>query len=214
MKLLASIATSLIVAAVACGGEVAGQQPAAAVSDRVYTLDSLSSVGWKSKGGFTRSFAPATGAEWGFLDGREVAVIIYGTPTEAREHGTVAGKQQTETTAEGTYGPEVERTKCSGFANLRTPYRLAPPAEGQFCAARGGGLGVSETCTLARVEALAGGESAGSRGSEVHFQPTCPKRVPTYAEYTVEGNLVLLCEAKTEDRKAECSLLIAKLRAT
>ncbi|MBM3958954.1 MAG: hypothetical protein FJ314_04165 [SAR202 cluster bacterium] len=196
---------------IGCSGDAPG---AAAGPQRTYSAESLGSLGWKSKGGFQTDFAPATGAEWGFLDGREVAVIVYRSPAEARDEGARAGAAQVALTAEGLFAPGVERTKCAGFPSPRAPYLLSPGRDSQLCLIENsfGGLGGSERCGLERVASLA----AAGESHRVAFdpQPFCPRRVPTYAEFLVVGNLVILCEAKPSDAKAGCGLLADRLKAS
>jgi hypothetical protein len=198
-----------------CGGPEAetGAQPVGAavqaVSDRGYALDDVIALGWKQKGGFTRIFEGAQESVWGFLDAREVAVVVYPTGAIARDLGTAAGTSQTELTAEGRYGPNVERMKCAGFGNYRTPYRLAPPPANAGCgpALLPGGLGSSEKCALKLAPFLDGREAGESWGA----LPECPKRIPTYAEFVIEGNLLLLCEPKSAGN-ADCAGVAKRLR--
>lgn len=191
------------------GGQPVGAAVQAAVSDRSYAVDDVIAIGWKQKGGFTRTFEGAQEAVWGFLDAREVAVVVYPTGALGRDLGTAAGTSQTELTAEGRYGPNVERTKCAGFGNYRTPYKLAPQSDRANCgqALLLGGLGSSEKCALRLAAFLDGREAGESWGA----QPVCPKRIPTYAEFVIEGNLLLLCEPKSAGN-ADCAGVAKKLR--
>lgn len=213
-RLMVLIGFILIAWAPACGGPapVADQagESVPVGSDRIYTLDAMSGLGWKQKGGFERAFMPATDAAWGFLDGREVAVLVYASPADARQHGLAAGAEQTEVTPEGTFGPNVERTKCAGFGNYRTPYKLdVSSGHCGIATLTERGPGSSEKCALAAAEGTGG---AARESGEAASQPVCPQRVPTYSEFAIEGNLVLLCEAKPSDGKAECSVIAERLR--
>ena len=48
------------------------------------------------KGDFETKFPEATDAKWGFLKGREVAIIRYGSVDLAKTLGNVVGEEQTE----------------------------------------------------------------------------------------------------------------------
>lgn len=212
------------------------QAPVPETSTRVYTMDSLASLGWKRKGGFERQFEAASETAWGFHEAREVAAILYASPEQARLHGPSAGKSQTALTAEGRFEPGVERTKCGGFGNYRTPYKLAMPEPGTGCGspARPGRHATGSKCTLffghagsigsltdgsrqAGAEALAPtlieGLADGGGAEDIHFQRECPQRIPVYADFVIEGNLVFMCEPKNAGDLDACRTLVIQLRA-
>lgn len=216
LRIMFCIATVIPLVLAGCADEDAGNL-VAALPERTYTAESPGSLGWKSKGRFQSEFAGASSAEWGFLDGREVAFIVYPTAADARESGSAAGAAQTALTDAGTYALGVERTKCAGFGNYRTPYLLAPATEPPICilpAEERGGLGGSERCAMERVASLGAGQAGPRTGEAFDPQTVCPRRVPMYAEYAVEGNLVILCETKPSDGKAECAALAERLRSS
>ena len=86
----------------------------------VFSMEEISKVGIKMKGDFETSFPEATHAKWGFLKGREVAIIRYETIEAAKELGQLAGEEQTEILAVKerniAHGPKVERIECRGHA--------------------------------------------------------------------------------------------------
>ena len=92
-----------------------------------YEQDDLSLIGWKNKGGFETNFPEADFSRWGYVKGREVAIILYSTPELANNFGQIAGLEQTEIIEQSKtdsdsgdsgsfYGPKVERTGCRGFS--------------------------------------------------------------------------------------------------
>ena len=86
----------------------------------IFSLDDLSSIGIKMKGDFETKFPEATDAKWGFLKGREVAIIRYGSVDLAKTLGNVVGEEQTEILEVKerniAHGPKVERIECRGHA--------------------------------------------------------------------------------------------------
>ena len=96
-------------------------------SDYIYLEGDLSSIGWKNKGGFETNFPESNFARWGYIKGREVAIILYDTPEAANNFGQIAGEEQTEIIEQAKtdsdsgdsgsfYGPKVEKTGCRGFS--------------------------------------------------------------------------------------------------
>ncbi|MBI4218817.1 MAG: hypothetical protein HY682_01650 [Chloroflexi bacterium] len=209
------LATGLLIVVpvvVACGGPAeAVDESSQAAAARVYALTDLAGIGWKQKGEFATTFEGAQESAWGFLDGREVAVIVYPDLAQARSVGAGVGKSQTEVTVDGVYAPGVERTKCAGFGNYRTPYRVEPASARAGCgiALSTDGLGSSEKCAIAIAASL----ERSRRTSGVTAQPVCPKRIPTYVEFVIEGNLVILCEPRS-NTEVDCAGVAKRLRGS
>ena len=96
-------------------------------SNLIYEKDDLSLIGWKNKGGFQTEFPESNFSRWGYIKGREVAIILYDTPELASNFGQIAGHEQTEIIEQNKtdsdsgdsgsfYGPKVEKTGCRGFS--------------------------------------------------------------------------------------------------
>ena len=96
-------------------------------SNFIYDQEDLSLIAWKNKGGFETSFPESNFSRWGYIKGREVAIILYSTSELANNFGQIAGQEQTEIIEQSKtdsdsgdsgsfYGSKVERTGCRGFS--------------------------------------------------------------------------------------------------
>ena len=72
----------------------------------------------KIKGDFETNFPESTDSKWGFLKGREIAIIRYPTVELALTLGKTAAEEQTElievVEKNIAHGPKVERKECRG----------------------------------------------------------------------------------------------------
>ena len=100
---------------------------------KIYSMDDVAVVGIKMKGDFKTDFPQSSDAKWGFLKGREVAIIRYPTIELAKTLGKTAGDEQTELLEviekNIAHGPKVEKTECRGHRankpNSSDVYKLA-----------------------------------------------------------------------------------------
>ena len=87
-------------------------------SNKIYSMDDVAVVGIKMKGDFKTDFPESTDAKWGFLKGREIAIIKYPTVELARTLGKTAAEEQTElievVEKNIAHGPKVEKIECRG----------------------------------------------------------------------------------------------------
>ena len=85
---------------------------------KIYSMDDVAVVGIKMKGDFKTDFPQSSDAKWGFLKGREVAIIRYPTIELAKTLGKTAGDEQTELLEviekNIAHGPKVEKIECRG----------------------------------------------------------------------------------------------------
>ncbi|MDE0592799.1 MAG: hypothetical protein OSB68_06095 [Dehalococcoidia bacterium] len=144
-------------------------------STTIFTADDLKSIGWKAQKDFLLDYPGSTTAKWGFLNQAEVGVLIYSNAEDAKTLGVTAAEAQTfhnelgEAPGDGT----MDRTSCQ-----------------------------SAGWQSAVKEIVAGSTKVSASYLEPHdnslappFQKMpCPVRVPTYNDYTVVGNVVMLCE--------------------
>ena len=81
-------------------------------------MEEVAVTGIKIKKDFETEFPEATDAKWGFLKGRDVAVIRYATIELANTLGRTAGEEQTEqievVEKNIAHGSKVEKTECRG----------------------------------------------------------------------------------------------------
>ena len=92
-----------------------------------YSHHDFSLIGWKKKGLFETEFPESIAAQWGYIKGSEVGVILYETSNVARIEGENAGFEQTQFLSASSvttedkgdtgsfFGPKVEKTDCRGF---------------------------------------------------------------------------------------------------
>ncbi len=88
--------------------------------NKIYTMDEVAVIGIKIKGDFETNFPESTDSKWGFLKGREIAIIRYPTVELALTLGKTAAEEQTElievVEKNIAHGPKVERKECRGHA--------------------------------------------------------------------------------------------------
>ena len=85
---------------------------------KIYSMDEIAVIGIKMKGDFETDFPESTDSKWGFLKGREIAIIRYPTVELALTLGKTAAEEQTElievVEKNIAHGPKVERKECRG----------------------------------------------------------------------------------------------------
>ena len=89
-------------------------------SNKIYSMDEIVVIGIKIKGDFETNFPESTDSKWGFLKGREIAIIRYPTVELALTLGKTVAEEQTElievVEKNIAHGPKVERKECRGHA--------------------------------------------------------------------------------------------------
>ena len=87
-------------------------------SNKIYSMDEIVVIGIKIKGDFETNFPESTDSKWGFLKGREIAIIRYPTVELALTLGKTVAEEQTElievVEKNIAHGPKVERKECRG----------------------------------------------------------------------------------------------------
>ncbi len=140
-----------------------------------FTAGDVKSIGWKAQKDFLLDYPGATTAKWGFLNAAEVGVLIYSSADEAKTLGVTAAEAQTfhnedgEAPGDGT----MDRTSCQS-AGWQSAVKE-----------------ISNGTSKVSASYLDSQEDAGIPPSQ---KMPCPVRVPTYNDYTVIGNLVMMCE--------------------
>ena len=177
----------LAIAAVSCGGDdsiVSDGQDAdsdfpkvirMAESTIIFTEDDLKSIGWKAQKDFLLDYPGTTTAKWGFLNQAEVGVLIYSNADDAKTLGIEAAEAQTfhnelgEAPGDGT----IDRTSCQSAGWQSAVMEIGA-----------GSIKVSASYLDPQDDSPTPPRQA----------LPCPVRVPTYNDYTVIGNVVMLCE--------------------
>ena len=144
-------------------------------STTIFTEDDLKSIGWKARKDFLLDYPGTTTAKWGFLNQAEVGVLIYSNADDAKTLGVAAAEAQTfhneigEAPRDGT----MDRTSCQSAG-----WQSAVAEIGS------GSIKVSASYLDPQDDSPA----------PPRQKMPCPVRVPTYNDYTVIGNIVMLCE--------------------
>lgn len=178
----------LAMAAVSCGGDESvvfdGQGGGSDFpkvirmieSTTIFTEDDVKAIGWKPQKHFLLEYQGATLAKWGFLNTTEVGVLIYANAEDAKTLGVAAAEAQTfhnedgEAPGDGT----MDRTSCQS-AGWQSAVK-------EIRGSRSKGL-------ASYISPQEDNPVPPSQG-----RLPCPVRVPTYNDYTVIGNLVMMCE--------------------
>ena len=187
VHLLLISALSIAVVAVACGTDdeslVASggyddtqQRIRMVESTQIFTEDDVKAIGWKGQRDFILEYPGATTFKWGFLNQREVGVLIYASAEDAKTLGVAAAIDQTfrrESDNQARDGDLTDRISC------RRPVGSS--------AVRANTAFPSKSFSASYLE-------PDSDRSDDALPATCTTRFPTYNDYTVVGNVVFLCE--------------------
>lgn len=142
----------------------------------IFTEDDIKALGWKPQRDLVAEYPGTTVAKWGFLNTKEVAILIYATAEEAKTLGVAAADIQTFRRPEDGHALDegIDRISCRQAAGQSAVRAITGPPSKAFSASY--------------LEP----DSADSE--KVEGQKYCPNRFPTYNDYTVIGNLLMMCE--------------------
>ena len=149
-------------------------------SDQIFTKEDINAIGWKDKKDFLLDYPGTTVARWGFLNSAQIGVLIYSSAEDAETLGVGAADVQTfhkengEAPGDGT----MDRTECSSVG-----WEM-PVKDFSFGSSK----------ILASYIATEPDEKTPP-GQKL----PCPVRVPTYNDYTVIGNIVMLCQGDSSN---------------
>ena len=171
-------------------------------STKIYSMNDVSSAGFKVKKDFSTEFPDSIDAKWGFHKGRDVAVVRYPSIELAKSSGFIAGTEQTElievVEKNIAYGSKVERTECRGTAQNKPDssdvYRLSPRAS------------IGKEILLLNKVMLFNDNNEVQTKRPAH-EP-CVRREPMYTEFIIYGNLLIMAEPlATEDKDGTIKFL-------
>lgn len=174
--------------------------------NKIYSMEEVAVTGIKIKKDFETEFPEATDAKWGFLKGRDVAVIRYATIELANTLGRTAGEEQTEqievVEKNIAHGSKVEKTECRGHKankpNSSDVYKLDIKWNSDF--------GIGNTFILSKNLRLFENEIVLPPQKPSWME--CVRREPMYTEFIIRGNLVILGEPlATEDSESTIKFL-------
>lgn len=160
-------------------------------TDKVFSEDDLKGLGWKPSRDFVLEYPGTTLSKWGFFKTREIGVLIYATVAEAQEAGLKAAREQTATDDDGHAVGTIDRISCRSAAGQSAVQQI------DTASPKSGGLGsyIPEPST----------ETLG-QDSPFATQRPCPNKFPTYSEFRVIGNIVVMCEADGREVSGESKL--------
>jgi hypothetical protein len=184
LLLISALLLALVVAAcgtedeslVASGGGDASQRIRMVESTQIFTEDDVKAIGWKGQRDFVLKYPGATTFKWGFMNQREVGVLIYASAEDAKTLGVAAAIDQTfrrESDNQARDGDLTDRISC------RRPVGSS--------AVRANTAFPSKSFSASYLE-------PDSDRSDDVLPATCTTRFPTYNDYTVVGNVVFMCE--------------------
>ena len=148
-------------------------------STTIFTEDDMKAVGWKGQRDFVLEYPGTSLAKWGFMNQKEVGVLIYASVEDAKTLGVTAADGQTFRREEDGQAPDgdmIDRISCRDKA-------------GASAVKANTGL-TSKSFSASYLDPEIG-ESDDIQAVGGH----CTNRYPTYNDYTVIGNLVLMCES-------------------
>tara|TARA_B100001971_G_scaffold92461_1_gene85187 strand:- start:1063 stop:1737 length:675 start_codon:yes stop_codon:yes gene_type:complete len=148
-------------------------------STTIFTEDDMKAVGWKGQRDFILEYPGTSLAKWGFMNQKEVGVLIYASVEDAKTLGVTAADGQTFRREEDGQAPDgdmIDRISCRDKA-------------GASAVKANTGL-TSKSFSASYLDPEIG-ESDDIQAVGGH----CTNRYPTYNDYTVIGNLVLMCES-------------------
>jgi hypothetical protein len=184
LLLISALLLALVVAAcgtedeslVASGGGDASQRIRMVESTQIFTEDDVKAIGWKGQRDFVLKYPGATTFKWGYMNQREVGVLIYASAEDAKTLGVAAAIDQTfrrESDNQARDGDLTDRISC------RRPV---------------GSSAVRANTAFPSKSFSASYQEPNSDRSDDVLPATCTTRFPTYNDYTVVGNVVFMCE--------------------
>ncbi len=143
-------------------------------STTVFSSAELKSLGWKEQKDLLLEYPESIEAKWGFLNTKEVGILVYPSADLAKVHGLQAAQEQTATGEDGKATGEIDRISCRD-------------AQGQSAVKQ---LDSSRDSDIIHI-------GFKSEASQETFEPrVCSNKFPTYTEFRIIGNMVILCEGE------------------
>ncbi|MBM01740.1 MAG: hypothetical protein CL762_05065 [Chloroflexi bacterium] len=163
---------------------------------KIFSMDEVSTAGFKVKKDFNTEFPDSTDAKWGFYKGRDVAVLRYASLELANSAGALAGREQTEqievVEKNIAHGPKVERTECRGHKQNK------PNSSSVYYKSFRNNLGFENSLIVNKNAFIE--EFDNSEPMKPSWM-ACVRREPMYTEFKIHGNLIILMEPlATEDQ--------------
>jgi len=148
-------------------------------STTIFTEDDMKAVGWKGQRDFVLEYPGTSLAKWGFMNQKEVGVLIYANAEDAQTLGVTAADEQTFRREEDGQAPDgdlIDRISCRDKAGASA-------------------VKTNRGFTFKSFSASYLDPEIGESDDIQTVGGACSNRYPTYNDYTVIGNLVLMCES-------------------
>jgi len=152
-------------------------------SELIFDEASLKSIGFKGQRDFVLEYPGASVAKWGYLNQKEVGLLVYGSSDDAKSLGVAAAEEQTfrrEPDGQAPDGNLIDRISCRDKAGASAVKANTGFTSKSFSAS----YLDPELVDSDDIEAVGG---------------ACSNRFPTYNDYTVIGNIVIMCESDTRN---------------
>jgi len=190
IQLLLVSAFLLAAVAVACGSDGGGDGVAIGGSEefpkRIRVVEStvifseadVKAIGFKGQRDFIIEYPGTSVAKWGFMNQKEIGLLIYASAEDAKTLGVTAAEAQTfrrEGDGQAPDGNLIDRISCRDKAGAS-----AVKAETD-----NGSKAFSSSYLDPEI---------GESESILPVGGACSNRFPTYNDYTVIGNIVVMCE--------------------
>lgn len=155
-------------------------------SDTTFSIDDIKALGWKEQRDFALDYPESTDAKWGFINTKELGVLVYPSAAIAQVQGAEAALTQTALGPDGKSIGVQDRISCRQ-AQGQSAVGLVDPVDST-------------------------GPADGSRAFRISFssdtsveQKICANKYPKYRDFRILGNIVLLCEGdgRTGDQPAK-----------
>jgi hypothetical protein len=146
-------------------------------SEKIFSSADMKAIGWKSQKDLLLEYPKSTEATWGYLNTKEVAILVYPSAEVARVQGLASAKAQTAVGEDGQATGEIDRISCRD-------------AQGQSAVGLLDAIEPAHDPHMVRV-------SFTKESSNTAFEPrVCSNKYPTYTDYRIIGNMVVLCEGE------------------
>jgi hypothetical protein len=145
----------------------------------VFTEADMKAVGWKGQRDFILEYPGTSLAKWGFMNQKEVGLLIYASAEDASTLGVTAAEEQTFRREEDGQAPDgnlIDRISCRDAAGASAVKANTGFTSKSFSAS----YLDPEIGETDDIQAVGG---------------ACSNRFPTYNDYTVIGNIVIMCES-------------------
>jgi hypothetical protein len=181
----------IAIVAVACGSDDGGEGVTMGGTEdwpkRIRIIESttvfieadMKAVGWKGQHDFILEYPGTSLAKWGFMNQKEVGVLIYASAEDAKSLGATAAEEQTfrrDEDGQARDGNFTDRISCRDAA---------------------GGLDVkANTGFTSKAFSASYLDPELEESDDIQaVGGACSNRFPTYYDYTIIGNLVIMCES-------------------